>query len=87
MMNGTGIRLPTTAAHRAAQGGRPSAVPKGMPPRSSTTGIMETSRVKTISPSRLSVSHCSRFTQNTSQTCWHRLAHHTRKAMARPPRG
>ena len=27
MMNGTGIRLPTTAAHRAAQGGRPSAVP------------------------------------------------------------
>ena len=58
MMKGTGIRLPMTAAKNAAHTGSPAVTPKGMPPRSSTTGTMDTSRVSRNSPAKVSVSHC-----------------------------
>ena len=57
-MKGTGSTLPTTAARYAAHTGSPRATPKGMPSRSSATGIIETMAVKQNSPTGLSVSHC-----------------------------
>ena len=53
-----------TAARNAAQTGSPLATPKGIPPRSSTTGIMDTRAVKQNSPAAVSVSHCIKSMKN-----------------------
>ena len=57
-MKGTGRIFPMMAARYAAHTGRPRATPKGMPPRSSTTGTIDTNIVKQNSPAGFCVSHC-----------------------------